>query len=359
MNSCLLGFFINRSLHTMQSTNYQRSTYLHGTTTGVASNPGVYNAGVPYGHVQYQGNSNSYNMSPNSTARQDPNNLAMDSLAQGFNNGLHLGSAGPTRPVSYAMSATTNLSHLNPVQATAPMYYQLPDGRVLLSNLSASQGTYPQQFAGYNLAPLQTQFLQQTTYNGLAPGANKMPNTPQGVSNRAWVSNQNSTKDIPDLAAPRRNSWSSNEETGPRTPFVANMHGDYQPAVALSDRWTPTGSTPSPLHMVQNYADPPILKAANEQYHYVDLHALTQRHPAIPRAIAAPFSVNNGRGTIEKSLVNTEGTTNVYIRGLHPNTTDEMLVGYGERFGEIYRDENTGKLMAKAIIENSTGDCKG
>ena len=344
----------------MQSTNYQRPAYLHGTTTGAASNPAAYNTTAPYGHLQFQGSAHSYNVPQTNSARQDTNNLTMDSLTQGFSNGLHLGPAGSTRPVSYGMPATTNLSHLNPVQAAAPMYYQLPDGRVLLSNLNTSQGTYPQQYAGYNLAPLQTQFLPQATYNGLASsGANRMPNTPQGVSNRGSTSNQNSTREIPDLAAPRRNSWSSNEETGPRTPFVANMHGDYQPAVALSDRWTPTGSTPSPLHMVQNYADPPILKASNEQYHYVDLHALTQRHPAIPRAIAAPFSVNNGRGTIEKSLVNTEGTTNVYIRGLHPNTTDEMLAGYGERFGEIYRDENTGKLMAKAIIENSTGDCKG
>ena len=75
------------------------------------------------------------------------------------------------------------------------------------------------------------------------------------------------------------------------------------------------------------------------------------QEPAIPRPIPAIFSGERGRGTLERSLQNPLNTTNVYIRGLHPNTTDDMLHAYGERFGKI--------SSAKSMLEQDTGNCKG
>ncbi|EPS33034.1 hypothetical protein PDE_07995 [Penicillium oxalicum 114-2] len=81
-----------------------------------------------------------------------------------------------------------------------------------------------------------------------------------------------------------------------------------------------------------------------------NLEALTQREPAIPRAVPSvwndPAEVN-----LSKSLENREGIRNVYIRGLHPNTTDQMIYDYAIRFGDIER--------CKAIVDLDTGTCKG
>ncbi|KAF2103567.1 hypothetical protein NA57DRAFT_26608, partial [Rhizodiscina lignyota] len=48
---------------------------------------------------------------------------------------------------------------------------------------------------------------------------------------------------------------------------------------------------------------------------------------------------------------NKNGETNVYIRGLMPETTDEMLESWGIRFGDI--------ASHKAIIDHKTNLCKG
>jgi hypothetical protein len=56
--------------------------------------------------------------------------------------------------------------------------------------------------------------------------------------------------------------------------------------------------------------------------------------------------------TLEQSLSNPiYGNRNVYIRGLHPNTDDDTLAAYAARFGRVE--------TSKAIIDTSTGACKG
>ncbi|KAK9455463.1 hypothetical protein V1511DRAFT_521223 [Dipodascopsis uninucleata] len=55
--------------------------------------------------------------------------------------------------------------------------------------------------------------------------------------------------------------------------------------------------------------------------------------------------------SLEESLKNPRNTTNVYIRGLAPNTTDEVLVKIVSRFGNL--------TTAKAMMDSSTGMCKG
>jgi hypothetical protein len=153
----------------------------------------------------------------------------------------------------------------------------------------------------------------------------------------------------PSLITPRRGSLSSNEDHIPSTPY--NGYGGYHGGVTIMDR-SPGGlftgnTTPSPSQYMQNYGvmppkpytAPPISQA---------LLQLIQQEPAIPRAIPAPSSPIK---PLDRCLENKNGETNVYIRGLLPETTDEMLHGWGGRFGDIQ--------SSKSIIDHKTNQCKG
>ena len=78
------------------------------------------------------------------------------------------------------------------------------------------------------------------------------------------------------------------------------------------------------------------------------LKLLMAQEPAIPRAIPAPSSPLK---PLDRALENQRGETNVYIRGLLPETTDENLEAWGSRFGDI--------KSSKSIIDLNTGLCKG
>jgi len=163
--------------------------------------------------------------------------------------------------------------------------------------------------------------------------------------------------DVPDLAAHRRNSWSSNEENGPVTPVIGgSVHPDFYTTIAPMDRSPMVGyynNTPSPPSMGQAYVPGPMqpMKCAdNKTYELIDLDALTQLNPAIPRAVPALWT-NQDDLTLAKCLQNTEGITNIYIRGFLPDTTDRDLEGFAARFGDIE--------SCKAIIDMDTGKCKG
>lgn len=69
--------------------------------------------------------------------------------------------------------------------------------------------------------------------------------------------------------------------------------------------------------------------------------------PPVPSLFAAP----SFEEALENSLYNPNNTTNVYIRGLPPDTTDASLVQICERFGEI--------ATSKAIVDAQTNTCKG
>ena len=68
------------------------------------------------------------------------------------------------------------------------------------------------------------------------------------------------------------------------------------------------------------------------------------------KEVAEAMSVGIVSTTV-KVLENKTGETNVYIRGLLPETTDEMLHMWGMRFGDIQ--------SSKSIIDLKTGLCKG
>ena len=317
----------------------------HGTT--YSTNATSFGHALPYGQVQYQSHGQLYTQNPIMNTRRDIN---VGDLARPFGSlGLHSsGSIGTGRSSNSTIPGNSTNS-MNATQANGPTYYQLPDGTLLVSGVNAAQGNYQQPSGNFAMAPTQTTYLPQATYNGFSSsGQRNVPFVPNG---HAWAP-QHLSREVPDLAATRRTSWSSNEEAGPRTPFFgADSQGEYQPAVIVADRSPFAWSTPSPQQSAKPNLNQQLWKVGNGQYQVEDFDKITQKDPAIPVAIPAPWSADSGRGTLAKSVNNDLGTTNVYIRGLHPNTTDEMLHGYGERFGEIVR--------RKAIIDETTGLCKG
>ena len=327
----------------MQGHNDQRPISHSITNAAHPLTSTAYGHAMPYGHqFQYNSQGQLYSQAP-ANAYQEAVNEPMDNLTTAF------GSVNVQGMASIASGKPTPATSMPGVQANSQLYY-LPDGRVLVSGIHAPHGIYQQNSGGYKMPPSQTQFLQQGPYGGFPPGMQIMPNTPQAPT---WLSSRPKSEEVPDLATARRNSFSSNEETGPGTPFFGSQRGrEYLAGVAVADHSPNAWSTPSPQQLAQSYVPPQILVAPNGQHVYADLDAITQKEPLIPTAIPAPFSPGGGRGTLEKSLRNDLAVTNVYIRGLHPNTTDDMLHAYGARFGEI--------VSCKAILDLPAGGmCKG
>ena len=262
-----------------------------------------------------------------------PNN--MDNMSQAFN-GVNL------QGMASAGAFSQNNSQLG-----SPIYYQMPNGSFIIPNANPAPATMPQGKTAYSIHPGQVQYTPQTGYMINQNGATSI--TPPGQQN--WTSQRQGSADVPELSGPRRNSLSSNEETGPHTPFFGSTsQGIYQPNITTDHSPHLWGTTPPP-ELGQTFYPQPLAKSPDGNYTYLDLDALCCRHPAIPRSVPAIFSGEKGRGTLEKSLQNQFGTTNVYIRGLLPDTTDEMLHSYGERFGDI--------MSAKSMLDQNTGLCKG
>ena len=228
----------------------------------------------------------------------------MDSMLQGFSSmNMHNGSANPI--------------------GKGNAYYQFPDGSVMMAGANAYQPYYNVQ--------------------------SSIPSS-QINARSNWQPQQ--FPDASGIPGLRRSSWSSNEEVGPSTPQFGQNYQPNVPVVNLSpDPW----STPSPEQLSQYYKGREIFKVREggdeAGYAQTNYLAVTQAEPAIPFAIPAIFTENSGRGSLQKILENAGETENVYIRGLHPDTTDDMLYGYGIRFGDIQ--------SCKAIIEHPTGRCKG
>lgn len=166
-------------------------------------------------------------------------------------------------------------------------------------------------------------------------------------ASQSWTLSH-ATGDVPTLITPRRDSISSNENDAPGTPSYSSY--PYQPGVSIVNR-SPSGfythSSPSPSHMVSQYGMP-MVKTPESRSIPSEIHALLNKEPAIPPAIPAPSSPLK---PLDRALENLRGETNVYIRGLHPDTTDEMLESWGRRFGDI--------RSSKSIIDHGTGLCKG
>jgi len=283
---------------------------------------------------------------PASNMQHDDASLGMESFADALGT-INLGNAGAMGHTSSQntpmQSNTTNTDGFVSNKALGPFYYQLQDGTIVYSGPNAPQAAFPQySSAHYNWALQQQAQYQQTAYpNIAASGISLAPNTPRG---QTWMPSQG-VPPVPELMAARRTSWSSKEES-PQTPSMSNWH-----AQILTPSHTPA-TWGSPSAMVPGQPFPYPAKSPDGNYVVRDFEAWVHEYPPIPEPVPALHSgADGGRGTLDKILDNREGTTNVYVRGLQPDTTDEFLYCYGRRFGDIESQ--------KAIIDHSNGTCKG
>ena len=288
----------------------------------------------------------SYPQYSNASNERENSSIGIDSLADNLGR-LNVRNAGNNHPNNY----TTTPMNPKPFSMNAygrkanglgnnpQILYQLDDGTFVYSN--SPQYNYPQYAGSHLTVPYASQY-QQPTYAGVAATEFNGPDTPRG---QVWMSSQNMAT-VPELVAPRRTSYSSNEEASPHTPAYAN----WQHPLYFSTRSPSTWSTPSPMSGQGPYIH--VAKGPNGETVTADFAAWTNQAPAIPDPVPARHSgPDGGRGSLEKILDNPDGTTNVYVRGLQPDTTDELLGLYGGRFGYIESQ--------KAIIDHSNGTCKG
>lgn len=155
-------------------------------------------------------------------------------------------------------------------------------------------------------------------------------------------------QEVPELAAPRRTSLSSNEADSPQTPMFTSYMGGLQPQILMPNQQSNGLGSFSPSNPDSPFQ---VAKLRTGEPYVADFEEWTSRSPAIPLAIPAIDSPGGGRGSLEQIMHNPNATTNVYVRGLHPETTDAMLLAYGKRFGDVD--------SAKSIIDTATGLCKG
>ncbi|KAK4983282.1 hypothetical protein LTR66_008884 [Elasticomyces elasticus] len=221
-----------------------------------------------------------------------------------------------------------------------------PNGQVMFPNHQPPQNG-PSQYNGFQQSPgMYTPVAAQYVHGNFQGYAQHHDNSPLSQN---WTPNQSTiTGEMPALITPRRDSISSNENDAPGTPYGA--YGGYQQGLTVINR-SPSGvfthSTPSPSQMFGPYGMP-LVKVPEQSNVSPRVHLLVARNPPIPRAIPAPSSPLK---PLDRAMENPRGETNVYIRGLLPETTDEMLENWGTRFGDI--------KSSKSIIDHSTGLCKG
>lgn len=155
--------------------------------------------------------------------------------------------------------------------------------------------------------------------------------------------------DVPGLEN-RRGSYSTTEST-PATPFYGTVsQRDGGPRVASLDRSAYTTPSPQQIGLPALHTDP--TKSAIPAVPDRTVDEFLKQEPPIPRAVPAVFTPPSQMKSLEQSLENRiPGNRNVYIRGLHPTTDDELLYKFASRFGPVE--------TSKAIIDTGTGACKG
>lgn len=315
-----------------------------------ATSPGYPMAGA-YGHNGSQAaalRAAQYMSTGNPMMQQAHGNGSMTALANGFG-AMNL---TPTQyaTASRASSQAATASEYGGVPISQSPAYYMPQGQsqYLYANhmMPGSTGT---QAANTMYAPA-GHYMPPVSYPGYHQGM--VDNSPQGQNWTPRIPSDGSSHGMPTLITPtRRDSISSNEEHLPATPYNA-YGGGYQHGITVLDR-SPSNvfthsDTPSPSQFMQTYVPPHIKQQLSTSQIPLQLQLLVQQDPTIPRAIPAPSSPMK---PLDRCLENKNGETNVYIRGLLPETTDEMLYTWGSRFGDIQ--------SSKSIIDLKTNMCKG
>ncbi|KAJ4351496.1 uncharacterized protein N0V89_006839 [Didymosphaeria variabile] len=264
--------------------------------------------------------------------------------------GLANGLAAMNVHGSYGGSMTSKAGAVLPGNASEYGGLPINQGQLWVPNMNPMYGVMAgaQQQSGMTHSPgiynHTGTFVPQNAY-AYAQG---MVDSPMG---NGWASRV-SSGDMPTLMTPRRDSISSNENDIPGTPYTSAGLYRYGTSTAIMDR-SPNGmytssATPSPSQLAQYGVQLVNPKQASVATISPQLAQILQKEPPIPRAIPAPSSPLK---PLDRSLENKTGETNVYIRGLLPETTDEMLHAWGKRFGDIQ--------SSKSIIDLKTNLCKG
>jgi hypothetical protein len=309
------------------------------------SNSNMYTQPETRTHRGSQGPSASF--APVNISNTQNDSASMASLMNQF--------AGMSLPAANMTSAAMGGAQL-PIGASQ-YFYNPADNTYLVA-----PAMYPTQHLGANqhaenaygsyAAAALPYFAPGATYPGYLPSFPILPYTPNRAASYYTDRSDQVHKDVPGLEN-RRGSYSTNE-SAPGTPFYGSVSQREQGTqIAAVDR-SPFGSTPSPQQLPIQHADQQSVKPLPYKTIpiNVDLDALLVQHPAIPRAVPAVFTPRESMRTLDQSLSNPiPGNRNVYIRGLHPNTDDETLAAYASRFGKVE--------TSKAIIDTSTGACKG
>jgi hypothetical protein len=303
----------------------------------------VYNPPHVRSQNEIQGHGATYSQRPSAGSSND--GVSMNALLNQFA-GLAL--PGGNMASNAASMGTAPLSVGGNTQ-----FFMTADGQIFCGPVPGMYPTQPlatgQLPDGSYAFPPPMPYISQAPY-GYIPGYPMLPYTPSRAGYYADRSDH-FHKDVPGLEN-RRGSYSTTESV-PGTPYYGTSSlRDQATQIAPVDR-SPFGSTPSPQQVghpqVQQTAKPLPYKTIPVD---VDITALLLQHPAIPRAVPAVFTPRESMRTLDQSLSNPiPGNRNVYIRGLHPHTDDETLAAYAARFGKVE--------TSKAIIDTSTGACKG
>ena len=286
-----------------------------------------------------------YSSYANSTLQ--PDQAAMvDTLADTFGNvSLRNGHySGQDTSGNSAMQANGNVSASSVnAKASNPFLYQLPDAGFAHGSFNPTSSNYRQFSQHYNWPGSHaSQYDTGLLHSYLPPGISHSG----GSNNQPWLAAQQ----VPPPPELRRTSWSSREEQSPQTPTTFGP--GPSPGYGYTSWQSPVYSTPSPMAANNPMSHQHLWKQEDGDFIFVDYWKKMMESPPVPDPVPAIHSgPDGGRGTLDKILDNRDGTTNVYVRGLQPNTSDSMLNAYGERFGPV--------VSCKSIIDASTSTCKG
>ncbi|KAF4994151.1 hypothetical protein FDECE_13227 [Fusarium decemcellulare] len=231
----------------------------------------------------------------------------------------------------------------------APPYMLGSDGHFVLAPMQGSQSiplnhSNETGYGGYHVNG-----AYANPYMGLPVPL--MPFTP-GRTNAAHARVDRTQSEAPPGLENRRGSYSTTE-SAPATPFYVGgvSHKENVPRVASLDRSAYTTPSPQQLGLAPLHTEAPA-KSKLSTVSDRALDELLEKKPVVPKAVPAVFTPPGQMKSLEQSLENRiPGNRNVYIRGLHPTTDDELLYHYASRFGAVE--------TSKAIIDTGTGACKG
>jgi hypothetical protein len=216
---------------------------------------------------------------------------------------------GNAPPVNSARPGSA-LQRVPTTDAKFPPNQLHSNGPQLANNMGRRQSGY---FVGAPMSPVQNTFAPRGW----------VPNNPTMIGPMAM---QNGSGSLPNPAMYQPAMMSANANPPLLTP-PGTVQAAYPPAYPPGTIPTNNFGYPTPPDQTQGVMSPEI-------------------PPPVPSVYPDPAYSN-----INNCIYNPKGTTNVYIRGLRPETTDEDLLHMVMQYGNI--------ISTKAIIDTQTKSCKG